>query len=112
MKAMKTQYSDLKYEIVSEDVNGDEATVTAKITVYDFYKVQKEANEYRLTHEDEFDTEDDFILYKLKNMMEASDRVDYTITVDLVKEDDEWVVQSFDKTTLEKIHGTYNYESE
>ena len=44
--------------------------------------------------------------------MDASDRVDYTIKVDLVKEDDEWVPQAFDKTTLEKIHGTYDYESE
>lgn len=116
MKAMKMQYSDLKYEITDEEVNGDEATVTVKISVYDFYKVQKDANDYLNDHEDEFLTDKiydaaKFMEYKLKNMVDASDRVDYTIKVDLVKEDDEWVPQAFDKTTLEKIHGTYDYES-
>lgn len=116
MKAMKMQYSDLKYEIVEEEVDGDEATVTVKISVYDFYKVQKDANDYLKNHEDEFLTDEvydaaKFMEYKLKNMVNASDRVDYTIKVDLKKEDDEWVPEAFDKTTLEKIHGTYNYES-
>ncbi len=50
--------------------------------------------------------------YKLKNMIEATDRVEYTIVIDLEKEDDEWIAKPFDKTTLEKIHGTYNYEKE
>lgn len=116
-KAMKMQYSDLKYEIIDEDITGDEATVKVKITVYDFYKVQKDANEYLENHPEEFLTDnvhdkDKFMEYKLKQMNEASDRVEYTITVELEKEDDEWVAESFDKTTLEKIHGTYNYERE
>lgn len=117
MKAMKMQYSDLKYEIEDEEVNGDEATVTVKISVYDFYKVQKDANDYLESHPDEFLTDKvydaaKFMEYKLKHMNDASDRVDYTIKVDLTKEDGEWVPQAFDKTTLEKIHGTYNYERE
>lgn len=115
MKAMKMQYSDLKYEIMDEEVDGDEATVTVKISVYDFYKVQKDADEYLKNHENEFLTDEvydaaKFMEYKLKNMVEASDRVEYTIEIDLVKEDDEWVTQALDKTTLQKIHGTYDYE--
>lgn len=117
MKAMKMQYSDLKYEILDEDITGDQAIVKVKITVYDFYKVQKDANDYLNSHPDEFLTDnvhdkDKFMEYKLKNMLDASDRVEYTIIVNLEKENDEWVVESFDKETLEKIHGTYNYESE
>lgn len=117
MKAMKMQYSDLKYEIEDEEVNGDEATVTVKISVYDFYKVQKDANDYLKNHEDEFLTDKvydaaKFMEYKLKNMVDASDRVDYTIKINLKKEDDEWVPETLDKTTLEKIHGTYDYERE
>jgi hypothetical protein len=117
MKAMKMQYSDLKYEITDEEINGDEATVTVKISVYDFYKVQKDANDYLKDNPDEFMNDDvhdaaKFMEYKLKHMNDASDRIDYTIKVDLTKEDDEWVVESFDKETLEKIHGTYNYERE
>lgn len=116
-KAMKMQYSDLKYKITNEKVNGDEATVTAKISVYDFYKVQTNANNYRLTHESEFLTdnvfdESKFMEYKLKQMINVTDRVEYTIDINLTKKDNEWTVNEFDKTTLEKIHGTYNYESE
>lgn len=117
MKAMKMQYSDLKYEVTDEEINGDEATVTVKISVYDFYKVQKDADDYLDENPDEFLTDKihdaaKFMEYKLKRMVDASDRIDYTIKVNLTKEDDEWVVETFDKTTLEKIHGTYNYERE
>ena len=115
MKAMKMQYSDLKYEITNEEINGDEAVVTAKISVYDFYKVQKQANEYLNAHMDEFMTNNafdnnKFMSYKIKQMQETSERVEYTINIDLEKEDNEWKADAFDRTTLEKIHGTYNYE--
>lgn len=114
-KAMKMQYSDLKYEIIEEEVDGDEATVEVKISVYDFYKIQKDAETYKETHESEFLTDEvydeaKFMSYKLKQMVNASDRVEYTIDINLTKEDNEWVVKSFDKDTLDKIHGTYNYE--
>ena len=115
MKAMKMQYSDLKYEITKEEVNGDEAVVTVKISVYDFYKAQKQANEYLNTPMDEFMTDNTFdnskfMSYKIKQMQESSDRIEYTINVDLKKKDEKWKVEAFDRTTLEKIHGTYNYE--
>ena len=34
------------------------------------------------------------------------------IEINLTKEDGSWKVLPLDKTTLEKIHGTYNYEQE
>ena len=34
------------------------------------------------------------------------------ILINLTKEDGKWKVSPLDKTTLEKIHGTYNYEQE
>lgn len=116
-KAMKMQYSDLKYKITNEKINGDEAVVTAKISVYDFYKVQTEANKYKTTHESDFMTdnkfdEEKFMEYKLKQMMNTAERVEYTIDISLTKKDNEWTINELDKTTLEKIHGTYNYESE
>ena len=117
MKAMKMQYSDLKYEIESEDVDGDEATVKVKISVYDFYKSNNDAKEYLEENPDEFLTDnvyddDKFLKYKLDSMMDASERVSYTITFNLSKEKDKWVVNELDRSTLEKIHGTYNYEVE
>ena len=117
MKAMKMQYSDMKYKIVNEEIEGDEATVTVNISVYDFYKVQKEADKYKEDNDDEFLTdgvfdEIKFMSYKLKNMLDADERVDYTIQVKLEKEKDKWVPLALDKETLEKIHGTYDYESD
>ena len=116
IKAMKMQYSDLKYEITNEEVNADEATITVKITVYDFYKVEKDADKYLLSHPEVFQEEgkydsSKFVMYKLKQMLETSERVEYTILVNLTKDENEWKTQSFDKTTLEKIHGVYNYEN-
>lgn len=116
IKVMRMQYSDLKYEITDKEVNADEATVTANITVYDFYKVGKEADNYLLTHREVFEEEgkydsSKFMLYKLKQMLETSERVEYTITLYLEKENDKWIIKDLDRQTLEKIHGTYNYEN-
>ena len=114
---LKRQYQDLTYTIKDERIDGDNATVTAEIEVYDFYKVQTEANKYKTTHESEFMTdnkfdEEKFMEYKLKQMMNTAERVEYTIDISLTKKDNEWTINELDKTTLEKIHGTYNYESE
>ena len=38
--------------------------------------------------------------------------MDYDITFKLVKKDKEWVLQTPDRVTLEKIHGLYNYEND
>jgi len=115
MKIMKTQYSDLKYTVKDEKIEGDEAVVTVDISVYDYYKIQRDANEYLEGHRDEFMSddvydEDKFLDYKLDKMVDASDRVEYTIDIKLIKENDKWEVMEFDKDTLEKIHGTYNYK--
>ena len=51
---MKRQYEDLKYEIKDEVIDGDTATVTVEIEVYDYYKINQEANQYYTEHPDEF----------------------------------------------------------
>lgn len=55
---MKKQYEDLTYEIKDEVIDGDTATVTAEIEVYDYYKVNKEAEDYYNSNPDEFKTKD------------------------------------------------------
>lgn len=113
----KKQYSDLKYKIENEEYNGDEAVIKVRINVYDLYKVQKEASNYLATHADEFNDENGnydlnkFIEYKLNNMKNTSDRVDYTIDFYVVKSSNGWTVSSLSNSDLEKIHGIYNYES-
>jgi len=117
-KVLTKQYSDLKYEIVEENINGDEAVVTAQITVYDLYKAQNDADDYLLENRDEF-TDDEgiydenlFLDYKLKKMQETTDTVDYTLSFSLTKVDDNWTINEVTNDMLEKIHGIYNYESE
>ena len=113
-EVMKKQYKDLKYEIVDETYNGDEAVVTTKITVYDLYKAQKDAESYKEEHPDEFkeDGESDvksFLDYKIEQMKKTDKTIDYTIDFKVIKKDGKWVVEDVSTEDLEKIHGIYNY---
>ncbi len=117
MDVMQRNYKNLKYEITNEDVNGDEAVVTAKITVYDLYKVMKESNDYLTNNSTEFEIDgvydqDKYREYELGEMLKTNYTVDYTIYFNLSKVDDEWILTEPDNTTKEKIHGIYNYELE
>lgn len=114
---LKKQYQDLKYEILEEVINGNDATVTAKITVYDLYKVQQDATKYQTDHPSEFlntsGTYDKnlFLDYKLEQMKKVTNTVDYTITFTLTKADNNWKINNISDETLQKIHGIYNYET-
>ena len=59
-EVLKRQYRDLVYTIENEDYDGDTADVTVKITVYDLYKVQKDASKYLSEHPDEFLTDGEY----------------------------------------------------
>ena len=115
--ALKRQYQDLKYSIESEDYNGDNATVEVKITVYDLYKVQKEADEYLSNNPDEFKdgdvySDELYMDYKLDKMKKSTDTVDYNITFNVTKDDNgNYQVVDLSSQDLEKIHGIYNYDA-
>ena len=115
---MKKQYKDLNYEIVNEKYDGDEAIVTAKISVYDLYKVQKEAEDYRKNHQEEFLDDEKkpdikmFLDYKLEQMKKTDTRVEYTIDFKVIKKDGSWTLDSVSTENLEKIHGIYNYQND
>ena len=117
MDVMQRNYKNLKYEITDEKVNGDEATVTAKITVYDLYKAMKESNDYLNDNSTEFEIDgtydqNKYREYELNEMLKTNYTIDYTIDFNLKKIDDEWVLMEPDNITKEKIHGIYNYENE
>lgn len=116
---MKKQYEDLSYEIKNEVIDGDTATVTAEIEVYDFYRVNQDAEAYYNSNPGEFsddngtsdgglvgdvvegaeDAADDtagamtsdqkYVEYRLGKLKEAEDRVTYTIDFTLTKNDEE-----------------------
>lgn len=110
------EYQDLKYTVKDEKIDGDTATVTAKITVYDLYKSQNNALIYLSEHtqdyyEGEVFDENRYVKYRLDEMLKTKDTVDYEVTFYLNKKDDKWELQNPDRQTLEKINGLYNYES-
>ncbi len=114
---LKRQYQDLKYKVTDEKIDGDEATTTVNITVYDLYKVGTDADEYLTDNPSEFLTNNTydnnkFMKYKLNKMKDTEKTVDYTIKVYLSKVDGEWVVQEPEAEVKEKIHGLYNYEDQ
>lgn len=114
---LKRQYKSLRYEIKDESINGNDAIVTAKITVYDLMNVINESNSYLEDHIEEFNDsnniyqENIFNTYQLKEMSKVNNTVDYEIDFFLKKTNGEWVLDNPDTLTIEKINGLYNYEN-
>ena len=114
---LKRQYQDMKYKVINESYDGDNATIEVKITVYDYYKVGKDANTYLNNNQDEFKENGTFsnslfMDYKLDKMKNVTDTVEYDITFNVTKDDnDNYKVSDVSQSDLEKIHGIYNYES-
>lgn len=115
---LKKQYKDLRYKIESEEYD-DTALITTKITVYDYFKAQKEADEYLENNKEEFVGEDNtyskdlFMDYKLNNMKKTTDTVEYTIIFKATKNDSgNYEVVDLSQSDLEKIHGIYNYDND
>lgn len=108
------QFKDMKYEIKEEFVDGDNATVTAQITVYDYYTADKDSRTYLNDNMDEFMTngvydESLYVDYKLKQFETTDKTVDYTIDFNLTKVNNNWEVNELTEEQLEKIHGVFAY---
>lgn len=104
----KKHYSNLKYEIKDEKIDGDKATVDAEVEVNDYSSVLSE----KINEDDYKDSNGNYDAtkyfdYQLGKLEAATDKVKYTITFNLTKKDDKWVIDDLDKTSMEKIHGIY-----
>lgn len=112
------QYKNMKYEIKDEKIDGDKATVKVKLTVYDLYKIDKDTVNYMNNNPAEFNdengvySENKFNIYRLNQMLNTNETVNYEIDFYLNNKDGEWIIESPDRVVLEKIHGLYNYDSE
>lgn len=109
------QYSDMEYVIKDTTIDGDDATVTVEITVYDYYKSNKESGEYFNDNQSEFINDkgdidySKFMKYKIKKLLSTEDRITYTITFNLKHKSKKWEIEPLNEEVLEKIHGTYEY---
>jgi len=117
-EVLQKQYQDMTYKIESEEYDGDTAEVEVTITVYDLYKAQSDASTYLSNNLSEFNDEngvydnEKYLDYKLEQMKNTTETVEYTINFNVIKEDDEWKVEQPSIDDLEKIHGIYNYDIE
>ena len=132
---MEKQYQNLSYKIKDEEINEDEADVLVEIEVYDYANSIVESREYYTEHRDEFDDEkigndgadtdndgkdeegeivggavdtiSSFITYKIKQLMDVTDKAKYEITFHLTKEDGEWKIEDLTDVDRQKIHGLF-----
>lgn len=111
--AIKRQYKDLTYVIKNETIDGDNATVTVEIEVYDFYKTNEASDRYYQDNQDEFKSEDgtlsdDMLIdYRIKQLTTAKERIKYTVEFRLSKTNNTWKISDVDDITIQKIHGLY-----
>ncbi len=115
-EVLKKQYKDLAYEITDEEADGDISYVTVKIKVYDLYQAQVDAYNYLENNRNEFMTDDvydenKYIEYKLDKMQSTTNKIEYTITFTVTKDDDDkYLIVQPTENDLLKIHGIYNYD--
>lgn len=105
---MKKHYSNLSYEIKNETIDGDKATVETEIEVNDYSHVLSE----EIKKEDYQDAEGNYdpvkyFDYQLDKIEASTAKVKYTIIFNLTKKDNNWVIDSLDEESMEKIHGIY-----
>ena len=111
---MKKQYKNLTYTIKEEIVDGDNATVTVEIEVYDYNTAINNAETYYTNNADEFKNdageldESKYMDYKIKQMQDVKDKVKYTLNLTLTKKDKTWVLNDITETDRQKLHGLYN----
>ena len=133
---MEKQYQNLSYKIKDEKIDGDKAEVLVEIEVFDYANSINESRKYYTEHRDEFDykevgndgadTDNDgmseegevvggavdtissFITYKIKQLMDVTDKAKYDITFYLSKdENDEWILDDISDSDRQKLHGLY-----
>ena len=122
---MERQYQNLDYKIIDEEIDGNYATVEVEIEVYDYaYSINK-SNQYyndnrdmfsNASHEDNVNTDDGnivevsskFIDYKIEQMKNVNDKVKYTLTFELEKNDSEWKVLDISDIDRKKLHGLFS----
>lgn len=125
---LEKQYQNLAFKITDENVEDDVATVDVEIEVLDYKNAIKRAEEYYRNHPEEFQEEKDkdddtdglledglemindvkdYLEYKIMEMKSVTDKIKYSITFHLIKEDGIWKIEDLSEDDLQKIHGLY-----
>jgi len=112
---MKRHYQNLTYKIKDEVIDGDRATVTAEVEVYNYAPILTAANTYLTNNPELFRNENGefdmtkFNDYRLERLEEVDETITYTIELDLVRVNEHWQLNSLNDITQDKINGVYVY---
>lgn len=111
---MKKQYKDLTYTIKEEMIDGNNATVTVEIEVYDYNKSIQNSEEYYKLNPDEFKNESGeldntkYMTYRINELKKVTDRIKYTLNLTLIRNEKKWILNDITESDRQKIHGLYN----
>ena len=97
---IESQYKSLSYEIKEEEIDGDNAIVTIQIEVINYKEV---LDKYSI---DNYDIDEYYDLV-LDDLEKAKDKVTYTIDFEVIKENDEWVINNLNNEQRQKLLGIY-----
>lgn len=114
IELMKKHYRNLNYDIKDEVEDGDTAVVTVEIEVTDYSKKMDEINTYLINNPKEFESNGEydsklFTTYQLNELKKVSDKVKYTLEINLTKVEEEWKMENITEEDELKIHGMYQY---
>ena len=97
-KLIENQYKGLLYEIKDEKIDGESATVTTQVKVYDYKEILDKYN-----RSNNNDKNHEIII---KEMKEQKDKITYTIDFKLEKNNkDEWEVLELNLDDYKKLLG-------
>ena len=103
---IEKQYKNLVYEVKEEKYDGDNATVTVEIEVYDYKKAINNIANYYINQENY--TLEEYNNEKLKALESINEKVIYTIDFEVTKDsNNNWKLFNLDNETIKKILGMY-----
>ena len=103
---IEKQYKNLTYEVKEEKYDGDSATITVEIEVYDYKKVINDIANYYIDQETY--TVEEYNNSKLKALESVNEKIIYTIDFEVKKDSNgNWKLSSLDNVTIKKILGMY-----
>ncbi len=103
---IEKQYKNLVYEVKEEKYDGDNATVTVEIEVYDYKKAINNIANYYINQENY--TLEEYNNEKLKALESVNEKVIYTIDFEVTKDSNSnWKLLNLDNETIKKILGMY-----
>ena len=112
---MKKHYQDLTYDIKSEEIDGDNATVKVEVEVTDYSRALSQADQDLQNNPEQFNDDTGtydphkFNDHRLKLLKDSTERVKYTLDLTLSKVEDKWQLDQLSDTEQDKLNGTYNY---